>query len=69
MDCRFFLTTTSNPKLIRTTDGLSDVYRPSHGWVEEDYWYYQIFLGDFTDFKEITEEEAMSFIQLVESSH
>lgn len=31
-------------------------------WVESDYWFNNIFMNDFTDFEEITEERANQII-------
>lgn len=31
-------------------------------WVESDYWFNNIFMNDFTDFVEITEERANQII-------
>jgi len=38
-------------------------------WVESDYWFNNIFMNDFTDFVEITEERANQIIANMASAY
>lgn len=37
-------------------------------WIESDYWFNNIFMNDFTDFEEITEERANQLIENMASA-
>ena len=37
-------------------------------WIESDYWFNKIFMNDFTDFEEITEERANQLIENMASA-
>lgn len=62
MNTKFFFIKTEHPKIVRYSDGLTEVYKAEEGWVEEEAWYDRIFFSDFSDYEEVTEKEAQMFI-------
>lgn len=47
--------------ILRFNNYLMEKYADGK-WVESDYWFNNIFMNDFTDFEEITEERANQII-------
>lgn len=62
MTTRYFFITTKYPKIVRYSEGLTEVFQVDKGWVAQEEWHHRIFFGDFTDYEEVTEKEATMFI-------
>lgn len=62
MKTKYFFITTKHPKIVRYSNGVTEVFNPDTGWTEQEAWYDRIFLGDFTYYEEVTEKEANMFI-------
>jgi len=62
---KYYITTMHNGKnCVLQHSGLMYKYeRELQKWVISDYWFDALFMGDFTDFKEITEERAQEIIK------
>lgn len=61
-ETRYYHTTTDNPKVLRLVDGVMQVFDLDKKWVDSLEWFHRIFFNDFTDFEEITENEAFAYI-------
>lgn len=62
MEIRYYRTTTDNPKVLRLVDGVMQVFDIDKKWVDSIEWFSKIFFNDFTDFEEISENEAFVYI-------
>lgn len=62
MRTKYFFIKTRHPKIVRYSNGVTEVFKADAGWVVQEAWYDRIFLGDFTDYEEVTEKEANMFI-------
>ena len=62
MEAQYFYITTKHPKIVRYSEGLTEVYTLENGWQEQEEWYHRIFFNDFSDFEKVTEKEAHMFI-------
>lgn len=56
----FFIDT--RKKLIRYFKGVTEEFSKGD-WVEKEEWYNRIFFSDFTDYREISEDEAIKFMK------
>lgn len=61
-ETRYYRTTTDNPKILRFVDGVMQVFDIDKKWVNSLEWFFRIFFDGFTDFEEITENEAFAYI-------
>ncbi|VTT05605.1 phage protein [Streptococcus gordonii] len=59
---KYYQTTTDNPQTLRLIDGVMQVFDIEKKWVDSIDWFDKIFFNDFTDFKEISENEAFAYI-------
>ncbi len=62
MSIKYFFIKTEHPKIIRYSNGITELYQLGLGWTEQEEWYDRLFFSDFSDFEEITEKEADVFI-------
>ncbi|AXQ78950.1 hypothetical protein DDV21_007560 [Streptococcus chenjunshii] len=62
MMTKYFFIKTEHPKIVRYSNGMTEVYTVEEGWVEQEGWYDRLFFNDFSDFEEVTEREANMFI-------
>lgn len=62
MSIKYFFIKTEHPKIIRYSNGITELYQLGLGWTEQEEWYNRLFFSDFSDFEEITEKEADVFI-------
>ncbi|GAY70484.1 phage protein [Streptococcus canis] len=62
MITKYFFIKTKHPKIVRYSNGLTEVYNSAKGWEEQEAWYDRLFFSDFSDFEEVTEKEAKMFI-------
>ncbi|MDG3141441.1 hypothetical protein MKL29_01015 [Streptococcus suis] len=63
MSVKYYFIKTDHPKIIRYSNGSTEVYSIDTGWTEQEAWYDRLFFSDFTDFEEVTEREANMFIK------
>ena len=68
MSIKYFFIKTEHPKIIRYSNGITELYQLGLGWTEQEEWYNRLFFSDFSDFEEITEKEADVFILGVTAS-
>ena len=59
---KYYQTTTDNPQTLRLIDGVMKVFDSEKKCVDSIDWFNKIFFNDFTDFKEISENEAFAYI-------
>ncbi|HEQ9041515.1 TPA: hypothetical protein VID79_001231 [Streptococcus pyogenes] len=62
MITKYFFIKTKHPKIVRYSNGLTEVYSSDKGWEKQEAWYDRLFFSDFSDFEEVTEKEAKMFI-------
>lgn len=62
METKYFFIKTEHPQIVRYSEGETSVYSVEKGWTENESWYVRIFFGDFTDFEEISENDAFAYI-------
>lgn len=60
---RYYRTTTGNPQILRLFDGVMQVFDVKKQWVDSINWFNKIYFNDFTDFEEISENEAFAYIE------
>lgn len=53
---------TNNAQVLRLTDGVMQVFDIEKKWVDSIDWFNKIFFNDFTDFEEISENDAFAYI-------
>ena len=61
-DIKYYHTTTSNAQVLRLIDGVMQVFDIEKKWVDSIDWFNKIFFNDFTDFEEISENDAFAYI-------
>ena len=61
-DIRYNHTTTNNAQVLRLIDGVMQVFDIEKKWVDSIDWFNKIFFNDFTDFEEISEKDAFTYI-------
>lgn len=61
-DIKYYHTTTSNAQVLRLIDGVMQVFDIEKKWVDSVDWFNKIFFNDFTDFEEISENDAFAYI-------
>lgn len=59
---RYYRTTTENSQILRLFDGVMQVFDVEKQWVDSIDWFNKIYFNDFTDFEEISENEAFAYI-------
>lgn len=62
MKTRYFFIKTKHPKIVRYSEGQTEVYKAESGWTVQEAWYDRIFFSDFDNYEEVTEKEASMFI-------
>jgi hypothetical protein len=53
---------TNNAQVFRLIDGVMQVFDIEKKWVDSIDWFNKIFFNDFTDFEEISENDAFAYI-------
>nr|DAX64634.1 MAG TPA: hypothetical protein [Caudoviricetes sp.] len=61
-DIKYYHTKTNNPQVLRLIDGVMQVFDIEKKWVDSIDWFNKIFFNDFTDFEEISENDAFAYI-------
>mgnify|MGYP000861336863 FL=1 len=61
-DIKYYRTTTDNTQVLRLIDGVMQVFDIEKKWVDSIDWFNKIFFNDFTDFEEISENDAFAYI-------
>ncbi|WP_084673596.1 hypothetical protein [Streptococcus pneumoniae] len=61
-DIKSVCTTTNNAQVLRLIDGVMQVFDIEKKWVNSIDWFNKIFFNDFTDFEEISENDAFTYI-------
>lgn len=59
---KYYHTTTNNPQVLRLRDGVMQVFDIEKKWIDSIDWFNKIFFNDFTDFEEISENDAFAYI-------
>lgn len=59
---KYYHTTTNNPQVLRLIDGAMQVFDIEKKWIDSIDWFNKIFFNDFTDFEEISENDAFAYI-------
>ena len=59
---KYYHTTTNNPQVLRLIDGVMQVFDIEKKWIDSIDWFNKIFFNDFTDFEEISENDAFAYI-------
>nr|WP_295589740.1 hypothetical protein [uncultured Streptococcus sp.] len=59
---KYYQTTTDNPQTLRLINGVMQVFDIKKKWVDSIDWFNKIFFNDFTDFEEISENDAFAYI-------
>ena len=52
---------TNNAQVLRLIDGVMQVFDIEKKWVDSIDWFNKIFFNDFTDFEEISENDALAY--------
>ena len=65
-DIKYYRTTTDNTQVLRLINGVMQVFDIEKKWVDSMYWFNNIFFNDFTDFEEISENDAFTYIDMIE---
>ena len=63
-DIKYYHTTTNNAQVLRLIDVVMQVFDIEKKWVDSIDWFNKIFFNDFTDFEEISENDAFAYIAL-----
>lgn len=63
MKNRYYRTTTSNAQVLRLIDGVMQIFDVKKQWIDSIDWLNKIYFNDFTDFEEISENEAFACIE------
>lgn len=53
---------TNNAQVLRLIDGVMQVFDIEKKWVDSIDWFNKIFFNDFTDFEEISENDAFAYM-------
>lgn len=61
-DIKYCRTMTNNAQVFRLIDGVMQVFDIEKKWVDSIDWFNKIFFNDFTDFEEISENDAFAYI-------
>ena len=61
-DIKYYCTMTNNAQVFRLIDGVMQVFDIEKKWVDSIDWFNKIFFNDFTDFEEISENDAFAYI-------
>ena len=61
-DIKYYRTMTNNAQVFRLIDGVMQVFDIEKKWVDSIDWFNKIFFNDFTDFEEISENDAFAYI-------
>ena len=61
-DIKYCRTMTNNAQVLRLIDGVMQVFDIEKKWVDSIDWFNKIFFNDFTDFEEISENDAFAYI-------
>ncbi len=60
---RYYHATTENPQILRLFGGVMQVFDIEKKWIDSIDWFNKIYFNDFTDFEEISENEAFAYIE------
>lgn len=66
---RYYRTTTENPQILRLFDGIMQVFDIEKKWIDSIDWFNKIYFSDFTDFEEISENEAFAYIEKMKNKN
>ena len=61
-DIKYYRTMTNNAQVFRLIDGVMQVFDIEKKWGDSIDWFNKIFFNDFTDFEEISENDAFAYI-------
>ena len=61
-DIKYYRTMTNNAQVFRLIDGVMQFFDIEKKWVDSIDWFNKIFFNDFTDFEEISENDAFAYI-------
>ena len=63
MEIKYYFIKIERPQILRLIDGVMQVFDIEKKWIDSIDWFYKIFFNDFTDFEEISENEAFAYIE------
>lgn len=63
MEIKYYFIKIGYPQILRLIDGVMQVFDIEKKWVDSMDWFNKIFFNDFTDFEEISENQAFAYIE------
>ncbi|QXA18915.1 hypothetical protein I6L85_00385 [Streptococcus gordonii] len=63
MEIKYYFIKIERPQILRLIDGVMQVFDIEKKWIDSIDWFNKIFFNDFTDFEEISENEAFAYIE------
>ena len=63
MKIKYYFIKIERPQILRLIDGVMQVFDIEKKWIDSIDWFNKIFFNDFTDFEEISENEAFAYIE------
>ena len=63
MEIKYYFIKIERPQILRLIDGVMQVFDIEKKWIDGIDWFNKIFFNDFTDFEEISENEAFAYIE------
>lgn len=63
MEIKYYFIKKERPQILRLIDGVMQVFDIEKKWIDSIDWFNKIFFNDFTDFEEISENEAFAYIE------
>lgn len=63
MKTKYYMTTTERPTLLKNVGVMYRYEKNTDKWKESESWFNRIIFSDYTDYKEISEQEALKIIE------
>lgn len=63
MKTKYYFTKTKKPTLLKYKGNMYKFDTKKRAWEDSESWYRRIIFSDYTDYKEISEQEALKIIE------
>lgn len=68
MEIKYYFVKIEHPQILRLINGVMQVFDIEKKWIDSIDWFNKIYFNDFTDFEEISENEAFAYIDRMETT-
>ena len=68
MEIKYYFVKIEHPQILLLINGVMQVFDIEKKWIDSIDWFNKIYFNDFTDFEEISENEAFAYIDRMETT-